>query len=91
MRAVVGRELGHRARVRRTAAGGEGPLDQPRDAVAHHRAVSGWENAGQPARRISRFSAAARSGTESTSVPSRSSSRVRVTVLHSEMGFEAAG
>ena len=53
-------------------------------------ATSDCDSAARPRARSSRFSAAARSGNECTSVPSRSSSSVRITVLHSETGIEAA-
>src|SRR6185437_198269 len=48
-------------------------------------AVSASEKPARPRAAISRSRAEARSGTESTRVPSRSSSNVPITLLHSEM------
>jgi hypothetical protein len=48
-----------------------------------------WVNAGRPRACIWRFNAAARSGTVFTNVPSRSSSRVRATMLTENVAPDA--
>ena len=84
---AVFRRLGLGARAEAQPRGRDrAPREAERAGGLEHRAVRGSHRS--PRVRISRFSAAAISGTVSTRVPSRSSRSVRATMLHSETRIE---